>query len=159
MRAELPSPEVGAGYSTVLATSASATSFPREVSLEKIKWTSTSRVLSCDGGGPWTGGGIEACPASISASWAVGFIVPTPASATSASVVLGALASATSASVVLDAPAPVASTSEVQGASVVPSVASATKGASAPSNSLASASWVSSSSSSACSVATSVASP
>ena len=79
MRAELPSPEVRTGYSMVPAASASATSFTQEVSSEEIEWTSTSRALSYNGGRPWTGGGIEACPASASTSWAAGFAVLIPA--------------------------------------------------------------------------------
>ena len=116
MRAELPSPEVGAGCSIVPAPSASTTSFAQEVSSEEIEWTSTSRALSCNGGGPWTGGGIEACPASASTSWAASFAALTPAAATPASVVSGAPVYATLASVVLGAPTSATSASVILGA-------------------------------------------
>ncbi|XP_066351290.1 uncharacterized protein [Miscanthus floridulus] len=118
-----------------LAASASATPFSREVSSEEIEWTSTSRLLSYDGGGPWTGGSIEACPAFVSTSWAIGFAALTPVSAAPTSVVPGVSASATTASVVLGTQASVASASEVRGASA--SVSSATEGASAPPDSRA----------------------
>ena len=102
MRAELPSPEVRAGYSMVLAASASATSFPQEVSSEEIEWTSTSRALSYNDSRSWTAGGTEACPSSaVPASTTSALVVPgAPASTTST---LGALASATSALEVLGA--------------------------------------------------------
>jgi len=112
-RAEFPSPEVRAGCSTVLAASASATSFPQEVSLEEIEWTSTSRVLSCDGGGSWTRGGTEVFPAPISASWPAGSTMPKLASASMTSATRGAPTPATMAFEALRASAPVASALEV----------------------------------------------
>ncbi|XP_066316203.1 uncharacterized protein [Miscanthus floridulus] len=146
MRAELPSPGVRASCSMVPATSASTTSYAREVSSEEIGWTSASRALSRNSGRPWTRGTTEASAAFISASWATGFamltsasVVPgAPASAIAASVVPGAPAPAAVASAVLGVAASVASASEARGAST--SVASATEGASAPFDSRASAS-------------------
>ena len=97
----------------MLAASASATSFPWEVSAEEIEWTSASRAPSYNGGGPWTGGGTEACPTPISASWLIGSTMPKLASAASTSATRGAPTPATTTSEALRASAPVASASEV----------------------------------------------